>query len=666
MPTMQQIKWGPIGKEVYERTYSRRKPDGSKETWPETINRVVDGNLALVDKKFWRRNERQDLIDLFLDFKALPAGRHLWVSGVKGRQFLFNCHVSGWRDNMSDHYSFMFDELMKGGGVGANYSDRFIKQYPPIRNKLDVHIVCDPKHADSERIGDTLSSDYHYTWDGCIPVEDSREGWVEALVLVLEQAFAKNPQPLVFDMSRVRPYGSPIRSFGGTASGPEALIRMLQAVAELLNDRHGQKLTSLDHMEIDHRIAMCVVAGNVRRSARMSIKHWKDPDIFEFIHCKSDDARVSHWTTNISVGVDNAFFRLFKKGDKHARMVYKKCIESMYVSGEPGFCNMSLAQHGETEEVVSSNPCGEIFALPFGNCNLGHINLAEFYDNIEGAKRAFMMMTRFLIRATFGDIYSPWQREVVSRNRRIGVGFFGFQGWLCKQGKKYSDCHNDPEVHSTLRQFYRVVKKTGMEYAHELRIPSPIKNTTLAPTGTIAKLAGATEGGQALLFPYYEQRMRYQKDDPNIPKLMADGVEFEECINREEGINTTIAKHVCKHPLVDEVSALGYDADEIVEGQHDISMHDTLAIQAMLQREWADNSISLTVNLTPATTEKELYHTVIKFLPKLKGTTVLVGVGGRPQPPYTEITRMDYENYEGKKLVIDHERECSRGSCPIK
>ena len=109
------IQWGPIGKDVYERTYSRIKADGTNETWPETVERVVDGNLSLVDKKFWKRNERQQLIDLFLDFKALPAGRHLWVSGVKGRQFLFNCHVAGWRQNLSDHYAFTFNELMKGG-----------------------------------------------------------------------------------------------------------------------------------------------------------------------------------------------------------------------------------------------------------------------------------------------------------------------------------------------------------------------------------------------------------------------------------------------------------------------------------------------------------------------------------------------------------------------
>jgi ribonucleoside-triphosphate reductase (thioredoxin) len=74
------INWGPIGEAVYTRTYSRRKADGTKEIWPETVTRVVDGNLSLVDKKFIKRGERKALIDLFMNFKALPAGRHLWVS----------------------------------------------------------------------------------------------------------------------------------------------------------------------------------------------------------------------------------------------------------------------------------------------------------------------------------------------------------------------------------------------------------------------------------------------------------------------------------------------------------------------------------------------------------------------------------------------------------
>src|SRR3990167_703611 len=124
-----QPKWGPIGREVYERTYSRTKHNGEKETWDETIQRTIGGNLGLVPKKFIEVKEAEKLYKLFFDFKALPAGRHLWVSGVEGRQYLFNCHNGHFTDNILDHFYFVFLELMKGGGVGTNYSEKFVKSY---------------------------------------------------------------------------------------------------------------------------------------------------------------------------------------------------------------------------------------------------------------------------------------------------------------------------------------------------------------------------------------------------------------------------------------------------------------------------------------------------------------------------------------------------------
>src|SRR5512134_2246823 len=135
-------KWGPQGELVYNRTYSRTKPDGSKETWMETVERVVDGNLALVPEKYHLKGEREALIEAIHSFKILPGGRHLWASGVKGRQYLFNCHVSGWGKDITEHFQFTFLRLMEGGGVGANYSNSFLDRYPEVERRLKVHIVC--------------------------------------------------------------------------------------------------------------------------------------------------------------------------------------------------------------------------------------------------------------------------------------------------------------------------------------------------------------------------------------------------------------------------------------------------------------------------------------------------------------------------------------------
>src|SRR5690606_18770989 len=108
------------GEVVYKRTDSRTKPDGTKETWPDTVRRVVDGNLALVDSKYHLPYERDELIRMMEEFKIIPAGRHLWMTGVPGRQYLFNCHVAGWHpDDIVEHFTFTFLRLAEGGGVGS-------------------------------------------------------------------------------------------------------------------------------------------------------------------------------------------------------------------------------------------------------------------------------------------------------------------------------------------------------------------------------------------------------------------------------------------------------------------------------------------------------------------------------------------------------------------
>lgn len=661
--------WGPIGENVYDRTYSRRKADGTKETWDETVRRVVDGNLGLVDSKYHQKGEREELFDLISKFKALPAGRHLWVTGVPGRQFLFNCHTAGWTGELSDHYAFTFDELMKGGGVGANYSNRYINKYNAVRHEVELHIVCDPAHADHEKMKPFLSPTYHHEWAGCIAVEDSREGWVECLVKLLKAAW-QNGGPLVLDMSRIRPYGAPIRGFGGVASGPAPLAEMLHKVNDILRARVGQRLNSLDHMQIDHLIASCVVAGNVRRSARMSIKHWKDLDIFDFIQCKVDNERRAHSTTNISVEIDHAFFRAYKRGDEHAKRVYRECIDSIQKSGEPGFWNSSLAQVGEVDEVYCTNPCGEISMSMFENCNLGHVNLDAFFDDHAGAARAFRLMARFLVRATFADITSSLQRNIVNRNRRIGVGFFGYQGWTCKQGIKYSESHSNHKIKKLLSSFYSEIREEVREYCFQLRIPEPVKVTTIAPTGTIAKMPGKSEGIQAIFARYFVRRVRYAKDAPELAELRAKGVHIEQCYYQPD--STVVASFYCKDQLLEEMEELGMDA-ELVEDQFDLHMNDCLAIQAMAQREFVDNSISYTVNIEPQNSEeavenqrKELYHTVMRYLPELKGTTIIVGAGDRPQPPYTRITKEDYESYTGPKFTAQGEIACQNNTCPVK
>ena len=133
----------------------------------------------------------------------------------------------------------------------------------------------------------------------------------------------------------------------------------------------------MDYMKIDHYISECVVSGNIRRSARMSMMHWQDEDIEEFMSCKMDG---DHWTTNISVELDELFWRSLNNPSLEyhsiAVMVQEGIIDGMMLNGEPGIFNSHLASIGEVGEVRCTNPCGEIALEEWENCNLGHLNLA--------------------------------------------------------------------------------------------------------------------------------------------------------------------------------------------------------------------------------------------------------------------------------------------------
>lgn len=670
--------FGPTGETVYERTYQRVKPNGDRETWLDTVTRVVDGNLSLVPEKHRKPGERERLIELMYDFKVLPAGRHLWASGVPGRQYLFNCHVSGWGEKLSDHFEFSFMRLMEGGGVGANYSSRFLKPYGAPLRPLNVHIVCDPEHPDyaAMKAAGVLSEDYSHEWGGAFPVEDSREGWSVALVDLLDTHYRQDVKHAdrVYDVSRVRGAGEPLRTFGGTASGPRPFARMLLDIGAVMNGATGKAhLSPLEAMEIDHAIAECVVSGGNRRSARMSMVEWDDPFIFDFIGCKTDSGK--HWTTNISAVIDDEFTRLLAEGDQHAKAVHSATVAGMLDNGEPGYWNISLSNVGEPNEVIATNPCGEIALEPWENCNLGHVNLDAFAPkkstdepDFEGILEAHRLMTRFLIRATYGDVNDLKQRETLARNRRIGVGHFGVQGYLAKQGVRYSKAPSFFRFPFELRIMANEVKAAAVEFCHALRIAVPVKMTTVAPTGTIAKMPGVTEGIHPIYARHFIRRVRFSLVDPvqaeRVNTFFAQGYNVEEDVYDKSG-NTVVVEFPTKEKLVEEVENMGLPA-ELVEAADEIDFADMLAFQAMYQKDYADNAVSFTVNVLPGQLDQDqAEETLARFLPVLKGTTVFPDLT-RPQSPYERITAEEYEEAAAKSVDASYDEACASGACPVK
>lgn len=693
---MTEVNWGPTGELVYNRTYSRVKPDGSHETWPETVQRVVDGNLALVEDRYHLRNEREDLIQLMTEFKILPGGRHLWASGVANAQHLFNCWVAGWTDKPSDHFEFSFMRLMEGGGVGSNYSNSYLAGYPEVQQELRVHIVCDEDHQDYPQLyaAGVLSEEYDPDWAGAFVIEDSREGWAAALVDLIDTFYREDVSHFnrVYDVSRVRHAGAKLKTFGGTASGPLPLAKMLIEVGDIFNERYvfadpykapgsyQGRLTGLDAMAIDHAIASCVVAGGVRRSARMSMMHWRDPQVFDFIHCKQKTH--SHWTTNISVEVNNEFWQALSADDAdnpfslaaHAKLVLDEISTGMVRNGEPGFWDSSYSNQGEPNEVICTNPCGEITLQAWEPCNLGHVNLAAFIlpngkVDILGLIKAHELITRFLIRATFSPVGDPKSREVLDRNRRTGVGHLGVASFLALQGKRYSKAPADKEFRSLLRELAGVVDDTAADFSHELRIPVPVKLRTIAPTGTIAKMPGVSEGIHPIFAKYFIRRIRFSTVSDQQMELADqyknNGFHVED---DQYSANSVVVSIPTKDSLVAAVAERfgEREAEEIVESAADLTLNEMLAFQAMYQTCWADNAVSFTANVDPNTYQPgDVADQILRFGGLLKGATIFPEAS-MPQAPYERITRQDYEEATATAVADSVDEECANGACPIR
>jgi ribonucleoside-triphosphate reductase len=679
-------------KQVYLRTYSRTKPDGSQETWPETVRRVVDGNLKLVESRYIEEGEREALIEMIEDFKILPAGRHLKSSGVADFA-LNNCWAAGWDPvKPEEHFTFVLLRLAEGGGVGSNYSERFLEDYPPVQVPVQVHIVCDPSHPDYLDMVEAglISTEYAYTWAGAYAVADSREGWAEALGDLIRTAHDPKTRHTqrVYDVSRVRAKGSPLKSFGGTASGPLPFAEMLREVGNILGGKairlhpatYTPRLNGIDAMRIDHAIAQCIVSGGVRRSARMSIMRWDDDLIFDFIHIKKDGG---HWTTNISVEVDQEFFNALsgpeevgKDGNPqygpnaHARGVLRRIAEGMLHNGEPGVWNSALTAVGEVDGTFTTNPCGEATLTPWEPCNLGNVNLAAFAGtdgsvDAKGLVKAHRLITRYLLRATFAEVADPKSAAAIARYRRIGVGHLGFADYLFKQGIRYTDAG---EVYPgrALRTWAQVVDDAAAEYANQLRIPVPIKKRVIAPTGTTSKLAGVSgEATHAPFAAYFIRRIRFSDVDPNevaqVEEYRRKGYRVEP---DRQAANTSVVEIPTKDSLLDEL-----EFPEYFQHAGDLTMRDMLNVQRLYQKHWADQAVSYTVNVSPALYEPESLAAFLKeFLPDLKGTTVFPEMS-MPQSPYERIS---FEEYKARAEEVGIEvtdtgfdEECASGACPV-
>ena len=278
----QQVPWGPLGYVTFKRTYSRRlsefDPDAEgTEEWHHTCRRVIEGMFNMQKQHVfmlgleWNDAKAQrtakDAYERLFNLKWTPPGRGLWMMGTKFIEErtaagLFNCAFRSTKELSSKGgylFSWIMDALMVGIGVGFDTLGAGTVK------------ITEPQYSDQT----------HF-------VEDSREGWVESVRILLNGYYFGDQVPK-FDYTLVRPFGAAIKGFGGTSSGPQPLIELHENLKELYNARIGQAVTSVDIVDTENLIGRCVVSGNVRRSAALAMGAHDDK---HYLEMKNDQEKL--------------------------------------------------------------------------------------------------------------------------------------------------------------------------------------------------------------------------------------------------------------------------------------------------------------------------------------------------------------------------------------
>ncbi len=602
-----QPDWGPLGYITYKRTYARiiEKENRKEEFW-ETIRRVVEGCYSIQKEHCiklslpWDDDKAQKSAQIMFkkiwNFKFLPPGRGLWMMGTEfiarhGSMSLNNCGFASTEDINLKHskaFEFVMDALMLGVGVGF-----------------------DTKGAGKITIKQPKEGNFEFQ------IPDSREGWVESLKIILEAYFLGKQVP-IFDFTLIRHAGEPIRGFGGVASGPGPLKDMLKEIQKILQSRIGEKVTSVDIVDIMNFVGKCVVAGNVRRSAEIALG---DPTDLDFVTCKQDEkALYSHrWASNNSIfavrGLDYSFI-----------------ANQIAVNGEPGilwlenakaYSRMGDQPDFKDKKAAGVNPCGEQTLESFELCCLvetfpsRHDSYEEFQDTLKYA---------YLYSKSVTIVNTHWQETnaVMLKNRRMGISQTGIIEAFIKHGRR--------AVLEWCSRAYNYLQELDEQYSGWLCIPKSIKITTVKPSGTVSLLPGVPPGIHYPHSEYYIRRIRLSKNSDLIEHIKNAGYKIEE---DSYSPNTVVAEFPIHEKYFDR-------------SKNEVSIWEQAANAIDYQARWSDNQVSITITFKEE--EADQIEHVLQFCEdKLKSVSFLpIKEHGYKQAPYEEITKEQFEEMISK------------------
>jgi len=539
--------------------YSRwLEEKGRRETWSETVNRLVtffkyhiqENIEAKVPSSTWTMLEES-----ILSLEVMPSMRALMSSG----KALERENIAGYNcsyipiDNPK-----AFDEvlyvLMNGTGVGFSVERQYVSGLPTIPNR------------EFEQTDDVIS------------VADSKEGWARAFRDLISYLYTSRIPKV--NVSKVRPAGSRLKTFGGRASGPQPLVNLFDFTIEKFRNAKGRKLTSMESHDIVCKTGDVVVVGGVRRSALISLSNLSDD--------RMRSAKTGEWSKlnpERSLANNSAVYT----GRPDTGTFMKEWL-SLYESksGERGIFNRASAQekarqNGRRDADVEfgTNPCSEIILRPNQFCNLTEV-VVRAGDTVDTLKRKVKIATILgTIQATFtnfGYLRKRWQNNT-EEERLLGVSLTGILDnyltlpWIESSRKKLIDNLN------TLRS---VAVQTNKEWSGKLGIPQSTAITCVKPSGTVSQLVDSASGIHARHNPFYVRTVRGDNKDPLTQFMIASGIPNEPDYLKPD--HTTVFSFPMKAP------------NQAV-CRNDISAINQLELWRVYAEHWCEHKPSVTISV---------------------------------------------------------------------
>ena len=494
-----------------------------------------------------------------------------------------------------------------------------------------------------------------------LPVEDSIEGIFNSIKY--QALIHQSGGGTGFSFSRLRPHGSIVKTSGGTASGPISFMKIFDAATNEVKQ------------------------GGKRRGANMGILRVDHPDILEFIHCKEDGGLANF---NISVAITDKFMKAYKKNKKYdlidpntkkktsslsARKVFNEIADSAWKTGDPGLVFIDRRNKGSSNPVPSlgpieaTNPCGEQELYPFDACNLGSIFLTYFVKEENGKKvvdwEKLVSTTRIATRFLDNIIeVNPFPLDEIRRTvlgiRRIGLGIGGWADMLIELGISY----DSQEAIKLGEKVMKTIQEEAISVSQELakeRGPFPLwpvsiyKNgkprrnstvTTIAPTGTISIIAGASSG----IEPLFAIAFRHIVQDKHLDRTLTFINPKFETSARERGFwSEEIKQKVAEHGTVRGIEGVPEEARKIFGTAHEIHHDWHIKMQAAFQK-YTENAVSKTINMRSKIAVKDIKEAyLLAWESNCKGITVF-----RDGCKGTQVLNLGTKDAEGKnELEID-------------